>query len=91
MEIASPLGAHLPSGAVPELRLNLSDEAHDGWHAFARRHGISMAVLFEVLGRHLHDEDLMTKQGLERLVTEGRELTHERRRAGGPKPKPKDD
>lgn len=66
--------------------MEVSDEAHAGWTEFAKRHGISVTVLLEVIGRHLAD-DLLTPKALQRIVEEGRELTHERRRAGGPRPK----
>jgi hypothetical protein len=71
---------------VPGINVNISDEAHAGWSRFAAEHGISMAVLFEVLGRHLAD-DVLRPDVLETIVREGRELTHERRRAGGPRRK----
>lgn len=56
--------------------MNISDEAHAGWSRFAAQHGMSLAVLLEVLGRYI-----------ERIASEGRELTAQRRKAGGPKPK----
>ena len=67
--------------------MNVSDESHEGWSRFAAQHGMSLAVLLEVLGRHL--DEALTGETLERIAVEGRELTAQRRKAGGPKPKRK--
>lgn len=62
----------------------MSDDAHEGWSQFAKRHGMSVSVLLEVLGRRL-DDSLFKSDALRALAEEGRDLTHERRRAGGPR------
>lgn len=64
--------------------MNLSEEAHEGWTQFAARHGLTLAALFEVLG--LVDlDDALKQRALDKIVTDAREIAHERRRAGGPK------
>lgn len=68
------------------LNLDVSEESHAGFTEFAKRHGMSVSVLLDVLGRHL-DDDSFKQAALHQMIAEGRELTHERRRAGGPKPK----
>ena len=59
----------------------------EGYARFAATHGMSQAVLIELLGMHINDPDLFQQRALERLAVEGRELTAERRRKGGPRPK----
>lgn len=66
------------------VNLKLSDESHDGWSRFTREHGVSLAVLLEVLGRHIND-DVFRVAARDRIISEARDLTHERRRAGGPR------
>lgn len=47
---------------------------------------MSVTVLLDVLGRHLNDRAFAPK-ALDKIVKEGRDLSHERRRAGGPRRK----
>lgn len=86
MSIASTLSAHLPSGEVPGINLEVSDESHDGWRALAQRLGMSQRVMFEMLGRYL-TPDVIHPDILQRIEEEGRALTAARARKGGPKPK----
>lgn len=86
VSVASARVSTYVPATVARLNLEVSDEAHAGWTAFAKRHGMSVSVLFEILGRHLTD-DVFKADVLRRLAEEGRDLTHERRRAGGPRPK----
>lgn len=65
--------------------MNVSDASHAGWHDFARKHGMSLAVLLEVMGRHL--DEVIDAKAFKPVEDEGRDLAHQRRRAGGPKPK----
>lgn len=71
---------------MPGINLNVSDESHAGWTRFAAEQGVSLAVLLEVLGRHLND-DVLRPEALDAIVREARQLTHERRRHGGPRRK----
>ena len=72
----------VPPVPPPLVHVNLSPEAKAAWDSFTARHGFSMAAWLEVVGRNL--DTAFAPKTFDRLVIEARELTHERRRAGGP-------
>lgn len=80
----------LRSEGVPRINIDLSDDSLANWHAFARRHGMTLAALLEVMGRHI-DDSVIHARVLKRIEEEGRDLAHERRRKGGPRRKAQPD
>lgn len=60
--------------AVP---YRVTPKAHAGWQQFARSNGVSMAALFEVIGRCLDDEGQFPPEHL--LVEWAHEVDVERR------------
>lgn len=80
------LSGRLPSVVVPGINVNVSDESHRGWAGLAKKLGVSQQVMFDVLGRHIADGTLDLDVPDE-IAQEARDLTHERRRAGGPRKK----
>lgn len=69
---------------MPGINVSVSDAARDGWANLAKTLGASQQVMFDVLGRHLEDGTLSIDVPAT-IAAEARELTHERRRLGGPR------
>jgi hypothetical protein len=76
--------AHAHAAKVPPpmatgrrmLNAYLTEEAHDGWHEFAREHGVTVSALLEVLGRRLRAGELPDRSS---MVAEARGIDAQRR------------
>lgn len=69
-------------------KLNLTDEARDGWRLLAIRLGMTQQAMFETLGRNVTYETIHPDV-IRKVEEEGRALAAERASRGGPKPKNK--
>lgn len=63
---------------------NLSDDAYDGWHEFAKEHGVTVVALLEALGLRLgtYDETARLPEVLRQAVKDARGIAAERRGRG---------
>lgn len=65
------------------IKAPVSDAAYEGWHAWSKIRGASLAALLESVGLALHerpDANEFSRREVDRIVTRARELTAERRR-----------
>lgn len=61
---------------------NLSEEAHDGWHTFARNQGVNVVALLEAFGLKFTTMDEKTRlpEFLRTAVADARTIGYERAR-----------
>lgn len=58
----------------------LSPEAYDGWHTFAKLHGVTVTALLEVLGLYLAQMDRLNQIPIKRLLETARAVGNVRAR-----------
>jgi len=60
----------------------VNDESYDGWHHYARIHGVSVAALLEVTGQWLGEQNGRLEDPWAGIVERARDLTSRRRLRG---------